>query len=337
MFENAFPTLLDAAKTHGPNGTTVPVVELLTAQNEFLMDAVWIQGNLPTGHKTVIRTGLPDVYWRLINQGVPPSKSTTAQVTENCAMLEAYSQVDVELLKLYGTNAKNFRLTEDAVFLEAMNQKVAETTFYGSAANQEQFVGFASRYRATSDANGKNILLAGGAGVDLTSIYLIGWGENTCHMIYPQNSAAGFQSEDKGTTVVTQANGSLLEVARTKHQWKCGLVVRDWRYVVRIANVKVGDLLTQANTQALNSPTNIIRLMIRAIDRLPSQTLCKPVFYASREVLSQLRIMAYDRNQQVLSIQNAVNEFGKDIYTLRFMGIPVRCVDALLLNEPAVA
>ena len=46
---------------------------------------LWVEGNLPTGHKTTVRTGLPQAAWRLLNYGVPKSKSTTAQVVEHAA------------------------------------------------------------------------------------------------------------------------------------------------------------------------------------------------------------------------------------------------------------
>ena len=90
-------TLADWAKRLDPDGKVPVVAELLSQSNEILEDAVFMEGNLPTGHRVVIRTGLPTVYWRAINQGIPTSKSTTAQVDEACGMLEAYSEVDKDL------------------------------------------------------------------------------------------------------------------------------------------------------------------------------------------------------------------------------------------------
>ncbi|TXH18504.1 MAG: hypothetical protein E6R03_02025, partial [Hyphomicrobiaceae bacterium] len=77
-------TLADWAKRTDPDGRVPVVAELLSQSNEVLEDAVFAEGNLPTGHRVVIRTGLPTVYWRALNQGIPSSKSTTAQVDEAC-------------------------------------------------------------------------------------------------------------------------------------------------------------------------------------------------------------------------------------------------------------
>src|SRR5690606_9185016 len=95
-------TLLDWAKRLDPSGKTAKIVELLAQTNEILADMLFLEGNLPTGHRTTVRTGLPAVYWRLLNMAVPSSKSQTAQITEGCGMLEAWSKVDVDLANLNG-------------------------------------------------------------------------------------------------------------------------------------------------------------------------------------------------------------------------------------------
>src|SRR6266576_2356474 len=59
-------TMMDWAKRLDPNGKIPTIVELLSQTNEILDDMLFVEGNLPTGHRSVIRTGLPTVYWRLI-------------------------------------------------------------------------------------------------------------------------------------------------------------------------------------------------------------------------------------------------------------------------------
>src|SRR5947209_6300342 len=93
-------TLIDWAKRKDPNGKVPMIVELLSQYNEILEDMLWKEGNLPTGHLTTVRVGLPTVTWRLLNQGVAPSKSLTAQIQEHAGNLEAWSEVDVDLAKL---------------------------------------------------------------------------------------------------------------------------------------------------------------------------------------------------------------------------------------------
>jgi hypothetical protein len=157
-------TLADWAKRLDPDGKVPEVVELLGQTNEILTDMMWMEGNLPTGHRVTQRTGLPTVAWRLLNAGVAPSKSTTAQVDEACAMLEAWSEVDKDLAMLNG-NVAAFRLSEAKAFIEAMNQEMAATMFYGnSSVSPEEFTGLAPRFSAISGAtNAQNVITGGGS------------------------------------------------------------------------------------------------------------------------------------------------------------------------------
>lgn len=330
-------TLADWAKRLDPDGSVPAVAELLSQTNEILEDAVFGEGNLPTGHRVTIRTGLPNVYWRALNAGVPSSKSTTAQVDETCGMMEGRSHVDVRLAELNGNTAQ-FRLSEDTAFIEAMNQRQAATMFYGNpGTNPLEYLGLAARYSSLSAGNATNILSAGGAASDNTSIWLVGWGDNTIFNIFPKGSTAGLSHRDLGEDDVQDANGGWYRALKTLYQWDNGLVVRDWRYAVRICNVKVADLISQSGTQATAAATNILRLMARAVDRLPSIGMCRPVFYMNRTVHSALRIAAMDKTSNVLSIESGLNQFGKSHSWTAFDGIPLRKADGLLNTEATVS
>jgi len=135
-------TLADWAKRLDPDGKVPTIVELLAQTNELLADMLFLEGNLPTGHRVTIRTGQPTVYWRMMNQGVPPSKASTAQVDEQAGMLEAWSEVDSALARLNG-NVSAFRLSESKAFIEAMNQEMASTVIYGNGGlAPEEFTGY---------------------------------------------------------------------------------------------------------------------------------------------------------------------------------------------------
>ena len=245
---NSNLTLADWAKRSDPDGRVPIVAELLSQSNEILDDCVFKEGNLPTGERVVIRTGLPSVYWRALNQGIPNSKSTTAQVDEACGILEARSEVDKDLAMLNGNTAQ-FRLSEDTAFLEAMNQTQAETMFYGNpGTDPKKFLGLAPRYGSLSADNSVNVLSAGGSGSDNASVYLVVWGDNTVYCPFPKGSKAGLTHEDLGEQTVYNSDGTRLQAFATRYQWKNGLVVKDWRYVVRICNIDISDLLAGTGT-----------------------------------------------------------------------------------------
>lgn len=325
-------TLADIAKRTNPNGDGIaPVVELLSQTNEILTDAKFMEGNLPTGHRVTIRTGLPQVYWRALNQGVPPSKSTTAQVDETVGMLEARSHVDKKLADLNGNTAA-FRLSEDAAFIEAMNQEQASTMFYGNpGSDPRKYLGLAPRYSDLSATNGDNILSGEGSQSDNTSIWLVVWGDSTVFATYPKGSQAGLNHRDLGEDDVQDSNGGWYRAYKSLYQWDNGLVVKDWRYVVRIANIDVSNLAAES------SAADLIKLMARASDRIPAMGMGTPVFYMNRTVHSMLRIQAMNKTSSVLAIESGLNQFGKPHSWTSFDGIPLRKTDGILNTEAAVS
>jgi hypothetical protein len=334
---NTALTLADWAKRVDPEGRVPVVAELLSQSNEILEDCVFKEGNLPTGERVVIRTGLPTVYWRALNQGIPNSKSTTAQVDEACGILEARSEVDKDLAMLNGNTAQ-FRLSEDQAFLEAMNQTQATTLFYGNpGTDPKQFLGLAPRYSSLSAANAQNILSAGGSGSDNTSVFLVVWGDNTVYCPFPKGSKAGLIHEDLGEQTVYNSDGTRLQALATRYQWKNGLVVKDWRYVVRICNIDVSDLIGQTGTQAASASTALIKLMARALYRIPNMSMGRAAFYMNRTVHSGLALAAMDKSQYVLKIEQGLTQFGQPNSWLSFLGVPLRRVDALLNTEAVVS
>jgi hypothetical protein len=321
------PTLLDVAKRLDPDGKIASIVEILNATNPVLDDLTFVEGNLPTGHRTTIRTGLPTPTWRKLYGGVQPTKSTTVQVTDSAGMLEAYAEVDKALADLNGNTAA-FRLSEDASHIEGMGQKMAQTLFYGNEGTEpEAFTGLAPRYNLKSAENGDNIIDAGGTGSDNTSIWLCVWGNQTGHGIYPKGSLGGLQMSDKGQVTVENVDGAggRMEAYRTHYRWDAGLTIRDWRYFVRIANVDLSDLDTIANTK------NIINWMIQASERIPELGKGRAAFYMNRRLREKLRLGILEKVSSNLTWETVSGE-----RVMTFDDIPVRRTDALINTEARV-
>lgn len=329
----ANPTLLDLAKASDPDGRIASVVEILNETNEILQDMTWLEGNLPTGHRTTVRTGIPAPTWRKMYGGVQPNKGTTAQVTDNCGMLEAYAEVDKALADLNG-NAAAYRLLEDRAHIEGINQELAETLFFGNEGTEpEAFTGLAPRYNAlTSANNSENVIDGGAAGgqTDITSIWLAVWGPATGHGIIPKGSTAGLQVRDLGEVTVENVDGSngRMQAYRTHYRFDAGLSIRDWRYFVRIANIDKSTTLPTAATGA-----NLPDLMFEAIERIPNLSAGRAVFYMSRYMRTRLR------QQTAALVKNStltIEQVG-GVPVMMFHGIPIRRVDTLAADESLIS
>ena len=322
------PTLADVAKRYDADGKIDTIVELLAETNEVLEDMTFLEGNLPTGHKTTVRSGLPSSTWRKLNYGVQPSKSTTVQITDTTGMLEAYAEVDKALADLNG-NTASFRLSEDRAFLESMNQTMANTLFYGdTGTDPEKFMGLSARYNSTSAESGDNIIVGGGSGSDNTSIWLVCWGPNTCHGIYPKGSQAGLKHQDLGEVTLEDAANGKYQGYRTHYKWDIGMSVRDWRYIVRIPNIDVSNLTKDAS----GSSAALVDLMVQAVEKLPNLNLGRCVFYGNRTVSSILRRQITNTSNVRLSMDEVA---GKRV--MAFDGIPFRRNDAILNDETLVS
>lgn len=319
--------LSDWARRIDPDGKQAKLVEILNLTNEILDDMVFVEGNLPTGHKTTIRSGLPSATWRLLNYGVQPSKSRTVQVTDTCGMLEAYAEVDKDLADLNG-NTSEFRLSEDRAFLEAMNQAMATALFYGDTqTDPEKFMGLAPRYSLKSADNGGNIIDGGSNDTDNTSIWLVVWGPNTCHGIFPKGKITGLQHKDLGEVTLLDAADGKYQGYRTHYKWDMGLCLRDWKYVVRIPNIEVSDLVKDAATGA-----DLTDLMVQALEKVPSLSMGKPVFYCNPTIKSYLRRQITRRSNVNLTFDDVG---GKPI--LSFCGVPVKKCESITNAEPLVS
>jgi hypothetical protein len=330
-------TLSEWATRLDPGGKPAAIIELLGQTNEMLTDMLWMQCNDGAGHKTTVRTGLPTATWRLLNYGVAKSKSTTAQVRDSTGMLEAYSEIDKALADLNGNSAE-FRMGEDMAFIEGMNQTMQGTVVYGNtSANAERFTGLAPRFSALSAPNGGNIVNAGGSANSNSSIWLVGWGQNTCHGLFPKGSKAGLQVRDLGEVALYDANNNVYQGYRTHFKWDCGLTVRDWRFVVRIANINV--------TAGAVTTSNLVNTLITAVNKLPFVSAAgaspppggtKPgqvnaVFYCNRTVRAALDIQAMAKTNAFLTIETRDSK----PYTA-FRGIPIRICDQITNTDANV-
>lgn len=334
MTGSEYPNLVNLTKRMDPDGSIAKIAELLEQYNPILQDIPMVEGNLPTGHRTTIRSGLPTPVWRKLNYGVKPTKSLTAQVDDTIGMLEDYGEVDKDLAMLNGNTAE-FRMSEDIPHIEAMSNTMASTIFYGdTGAYPERFLGLAPRYASLGDAseNAKptsqvnsnyldHVISATGDSADVeTSVWYIVWGEDTVHGIYPKGSQVGMKAQDLGEDTLFDDDGGRFQGYRTHYQWKMGMCVRDWRYIVRIANVDLSAMLTTADQQGL------YYAMIKAMYTVPQGR--RGIFYASPGVLAMLDIAAVEKANAALGYANV---FGKEV--LSFRGIPVRGCNAILETE----
>lgn len=325
------PTLLDQIKRTDPDGNIAQIVEALTERNPVLMDATAMEGNLPTGHRVTIRSGLPAVGWRRYNEGTTASKSDTIQVDESCGELVGRSVVDCKLAKLNGNEAA-FRASEDRAFLQALNNEAADAIFYASTkTDPEKIHGFTPRYKAlTADDNSSHVINASGiasTNADQASIWFITWGPETTHLIYPKGSTAGIETEDLGKEYEEDKDGTSGKkflAWRTHYCWNLGLCIKDWRYNVRICNIDRSAIVV--------GDTDLIDNMIDAYNRIYDLNSGRTVIYCDRSIKAWIDKIMFNKSNMYFT---PMDWHGN--YVASFRGLPIVTCDALQTDEAIVA
>lgn len=329
---NTYPSLKDYySQLEGDGKITSTLIDLFVKSNTMLEDAVTVECNDGTSHKTTVRNGLPEPEFRKFYQGVASTKGDYTPVTDTTAMLEDFSKVDKKLADLNG-NTNQFRLNEADAHIQGMNNKVQENIIYGNKGKDAAaFDGLATRYNKISsvkDTVGYQVINGGGTGTSNTSIWFVGWGEKGVHLLYPKGSKAGLQHEDLGDEAAYDANNNEFRVYKDHFSWDIGMCVRNYKTCARVANIDTSKLDT-------DEAADIIKLMVIAYHRVKKHAKlsgAKLVIYVNETIETYLHLQAMEKKNVRLTLEEYAGE-----PVLKFLGIPVKCCDAILDTEEKVA
>lgn len=327
VLTHSVPNILDISTRYTSDGKPLPIAEILTRKKPVFQDIPWVEANTTNGHRLAVETELPEAVLRKLNGGVKPSAGRAASITEATAEFASLGQVDKVLAQL-STNVADFRVKKNGRHIEAIGQSFEDQFFYGTKVVPEGFVGLAERYAAKNDKVMKRqIIDLGGTGNTLTSIWVVGWGEDSVYGIYAKGTQAGIQHMDYGDDLVDDGNGGKYPAYRDWFALQCGLAVEDPRNIARVANV--------AESSLEISPTNpenlLINQLIRATHRVERLESTRPVIYVNRDIFEWLDLQA--NNRTVLALKQTELD-GQQVTTFR--GIPIRRSDALGWNEKAI-
>ena len=321
------PNLADVAKAKDPSGAIGLIIPLLESSNTIVFDAPAYEGNLAVGHQSIQRVTRGSGTWRSINEGIAAEKGTTKQVIDVCGELAGLHKMDTTLYALNG--GAEYRRQDLEEYVAGMTQEIAETILYGNiATSPKEFQGLAPRYNSTTGGYASQIISAGGSGSDNRSIWLITWGQKTCHLFYPKGTNAGIEMNDMGKQLVSDGTNDYTAYVEDI-KWRVGLALPDYRQVIRICNIDVSDLTVDAASGA-----DLIRQMVKAIYSLPTANMFAKnrVFYVSPTIAEYLQLQASNKSNVNLTPANAEGE----PYT-KCIGIPIKPLDALETDEATVS
>lgn len=321
-----------------PGEKMATVINLLAKSNAVYKDMVSYECNLGTLHRHSIVTGLPDVSWGAVYEGITQSKSHRQQVDDTTGFVESLSSIDSRLLEL-STDRAAVRLAEARTFLESMAQEIETAFFYADPASEPRKPkGMAPRYNTLSNAN---VVDAAGSGSDNTSVWFVTWGETDTCGLYPKGTMAGVDRKDMGMQRVLDGSGNPYYVEEELFCQHVGFAVKDWRNNARIANIDVSDLAAGS--------VDIHKFMTNAYYKLHKRrigngqasvddqhTPGRTVIYMNKEVLEAIDLAQSNKGSSDNFIRLRPMELqGEEVPSWR--GIPIRETDAILNTEAALS
>ena len=313
-------TMLELAKRTN-NKDVLEIANVLAQKNDIIQDAYWVESNQKANHIGTKSLALPSGTWRQANAGAAITAASTKQISEPIGRLEDFSDIDEAILDLNADKKQAVRSGEDKLHIEGLSQQLAYAIIYGDrSTTPESIDGLATRYNALSL---DNVLGAGGSGGDTTSMWIVEWGENAVHLVYPKGTPVGLHFEDKGKVRITPSSGYAYYAWETQFVVQAGLFVHDDRCAQRIANIEVSG---QENTLDDDQ-------IIEALNAMPDPGgSAGTVIYVNRKLKTQLDILAKDKSNVNYTVDNA---FGQPV--TRFWGVPIRMLEQLVNTETAVA
>lgn len=329
------PTMADIVRGQVDGKFDRDIVELTLSASQNLGHFVVLPCNNGNNDITTIRTGLSEATWTSFYEGVQPSKGSKAQVVTSCGKLESLIQVDKDLID--STDDAEAELGDEAFDkAETMANEIMSCIYYGNTkVNGKKFNGLSPIHNklctADSTKNDSEYYTLGAKrstqpdSTALRSIWLIGHGRMGTSLRYPKGSSAGLERGPLEDQTVTTPDGKRLKVKEQFFKWKTGLVNKDFRTAVRIANIESN------NVEALD--LDVGEYMLKAMVRV-RKTGVNLKFYMPGSLYEWLCVKTRRdiKNSHGFTFAEHDGELVLD-----FMGVGVYTEDALEVNEAEVS
>ncbi len=313
--------VVEMAKRLDPKNNVATIMELCNKKCDLLADAVATESNDLRSHVSHVRTSLPDVGIRMINEGTEKSSSSVEPTRHDIMLIESNPEIDEELIDGSGDPAKAMS-SEIIPYTEAMMQYFVSCVLYGGMSERRgEIPGFAKMY---DNSAMDNVISLGGTN-DLTSIYIVEWDERLCKLLYPKSHPTiGVKYTDFGLRKCTDANNRIFMGYGHQVKMKFGMAVDDDDCVQRICDIDsmglgIGDEAAKAHHK-----------LITAKNLLPNMGAGAAI-YCNRQTKTQFDIFAIDKSNGFYYMKDIT---GAPVTS--FQGTPIRMLDGLMNTESRV-
>lgn len=329
-------TLAEILKQRAKDGSTMPLIDVLSGRYPLLEEGYWTQANGDTIHEfSQIATESYGAAVRL-NEGTPATAVVTKTVQEELMLLEDRMWIDTRQFEI-SPNAVQFRIQKEQQHFKGLIKSFHYTFFskkdptgkqWGiKSLDMSQIDGLGARYNKLAD---DSVVSLGGSGSKLNSIWIVKWGPDAVSLLYPRNVGKTLRIQDLMIQPMHDSNGNRFEAVMTKFSWYFGLMIADPRCVKRLCNISNSG--ASVTTSFDGSGTKGEEMLIDLVEALPGGDTSNVAIYVGPKVMAQIRKRINSKSNLYFA---PANVWGREMIT--FQDIPVVRVDALRDDETAIA
>lgn len=326
---NSLMPLNELANRLDRSGGTAELAFQFMEKNQFIEVLPFTKSSHETHHEFVKTLSIPAGTWTAVNEGVPIEGSRTKPEKEYMGTLESYSQIDVRAFRgMKKSAAAAIRLQEDKAFMTGMGLTISEALFYTShGINTKSFDGLFTR-PTLNQLSSDQVINSGASSGDVMSILVAELGDETMYGVIPKGTKAGIETEDLGREPKYDDSGNRFDVYTTHFLWDLGLVLKDDRAAVRIANISDAVVNDADDNGGLNEED-----ILDALSFLPNMGQKNSYIFLNRRTLRHLQSVAKDR---VNVTYTPNNQFGRKWIT-DYMGTGIKVDERLLTTESVIS
>ena len=311
--------MMNLAEAYRREGYTNPEELLgdLMLQNDLLRTAAIAPANKGFYNETLRAIQLGKGGVTMINGGIPDISSKTDKVSDPVITFEGKSKVDIRLFD-GAPDLDAVRNSEDAANLAGFTNSWNEVLIYGSAKSANGYTGLAAR---RSKLSGGNIISLEGSD-NLSSGYLVEWGNLGVRLLYAKNTTPGISSVDRGLVEADAQDGS----------GKFWAFERDYKITFGLAVRSESALWRFANIDALDGDiSSLLGSIIKAKNKMPGKGRTA-FFYCNSDIKSLFEILLLEKATNVRTVD--IEGYGP---ITQFLQIPIMDMDSISSEETEVA
>ena len=307
--------LMEAYRRAGYENPEVLLGELMQ-QNDLLRTAAVAPANKGFYNETLRAVKLGEGKVTRINGGIPDISSKTDKVSDPVISFEGASKVDIRIFD-GAEDLDAVRASEDAMNLAGFSNSWNKVLLTGTPKDSAGFSGLQTRRGKASDPHVKDF----GGSDDLSSMYIIEWGNTGTRLLYAKHATPGISSEDMGKVQVNALDGSGQYWAFERdYKIYFGLSVRMESSLWRIANISIDTA----------DASELLPDIIKIKNKLPSRGRTG-FAYCNTDIKSLIEILTLDKATNVRTVE--IENYGP---VTQFLDLPIMTMDAITSDETKV-